>query len=65
MNLRRIVERASIEVMKKIWLTTKDALRHDSKHTPRHAARKEEQHDYTVPYDHRMSDRFRPSLSTR
>lgn len=51
--------------MKKIWLTTKDALRHDSKHTPRHAARKEEQHDYTVPYDHRMSDRFRPSLSTR
>lgn len=52
--------------MKKIWMTTKDALRPatESKHTPRHAAAHEPTRDYT-PYDHRMSDRFRPTLSTR
>lgn len=67
MNLRRIVEQSNIKVMKKIWMTTKDALRPatDAKHTPRHAAEHDQGQMRHVPYDHRMSDRFRPSLSTR
>lgn len=49
-------------------MTTKDALRStERKHAPRHAAEHDQDQDqaHHAPYDHRMSDRFRPSLSTR
>ncbi len=48
--------------MKKIWMTTLDALRSATAHGQ---ADTDPQHAHHVPYDHRMSDRFRPSLSTR
>lgn len=52
--------------MKNIWMTTKDALRPtEGKHTPRHAAAHDHEQTHRAPYDHGMSDRFRPSLSTR
>lgn len=54
--------------MKKIWMNTKDALRPvDKKHTPRHATAQDREFDHVhnAPYDRAMSDRFRPSLSTR
>ncbi|WP_277453338.1 hypothetical protein [Janibacter sp. DB-40] len=53
--------------MKKIWMTTKHALRPATpgKNAPRRAAAHDQQHAHHAPYDHRMSDRFRPSLSTR
>ncbi|WP_338748955.1 hypothetical protein [Janibacter alittae] len=48
-------------------MTTKNALRPGSerRHAPRHAAEHDPEHTSHTPYDQRMSDRFRPSLSTR
>lgn len=53
--------------MKKFWMSTKAALRPATavKHAPRHAVEHDQQQAHHAPYDHRMSDRFRPSLSTR
>lgn len=48
-------------------MTTKAALRPATavKHTPRHAVEHDQQQAHHAPYDHGMSDRLRPSLSTR
>lgn len=48
-------------------MTTKAALRPATpgKHAPRRAAAHDRQQAHHAPYDHGMSDRFRPSLSTR
>lgn len=64
MYLRRIVEPDIIEDMKKIWMNTLAALRSPSAHGQA-GPEMDPQHVHHTPYDHRMSDRFRPSLSTR
>ena len=56
--------------MNKLWMTTKDAFtiapeHKAARHAPRHAAERDHTQVHHTPYDHRMSDRFRPSLSTR
>ncbi|NYF98472.1 hypothetical protein [Janibacter cremeus] len=55
--------------MKKIWMTAIDALRptSETKRAPRHAAAYDHDHEQVRhnAHDHRMSDRLRPTLSTR
>ncbi|WP_435200955.1 hypothetical protein [Janibacter sp. GS2] len=51
--------------MKKLWMNTIDALRPtpSGKHSARRHADEHQAHE--MPHDHRMSDRFYPTLSTR
>lgn len=59
-----MVEPSTIESMKKIWMNTLAALRSATNHGQA-GPETDLRHAHHSPYDHRMSDRFRPSLSTR